>query len=103
MSINRDCVVCTYKDYSLVEEKEYEEDNIKTFHLVYDGDKYVGMMPYSPYSRPSGAVFKMWIDCGRPSYEDMHGKNDKAIHRYYTQWLDRQIDKLLVEEMTDAL
>jgi len=103
MGINKDTTICTYNGYHLVEEREYEEDNVKNFHLVYDGDRYVGVMPYSPYSTPPGAVFKMWIDCGMPSYEDMHGQTDKCIHRYYTQWLDRQIDKLLVEEMTDAL
>jgi hypothetical protein len=103
MGIDKDTIVCTYKNFCLTEEREYEEDNVKNFHLVYEDEKYIGMMPYSPYSTPPGAVFKMWIDCGMPSSFEMDGQSDKSIHRYYTQWLDRQIDKLLVEEMTDAL
>lgn len=103
MSLNRETIVCSHKGFNLTEEKEYEEDNVKNYHYVYDGDKYLKMMPYSPYSTPRGAIFKMWIDCGLPSYEDMGGQSDKHIHAFYTRWLDKQIDKLLVEEMTDAL
>jgi len=92
-----------YDNYMLVEEREYEDDNVKIFHMVYQDDRYVSIMPYSPYSTPSSSIFKLWIECGMPSSDKMGGKSDKHISDYYYRWLDKQVDRLLVEGMTDAL
>lgn len=95
--------ICTYGEYSLFMEREYEEDNIKNFHLVYKDSKYFCMMPSSPYSSVNSVDFQRWIDCGMPSREAMGGHHMHDLKRYYDIWLDNQLDKLLVQEMTDAL
>jgi hypothetical protein len=95
--------ICTYGEYSLFMEREYEEDNVKNFYFVYRDSIYIGMMPSSPYSFVSSSDFQRWIDCGMPSRETMGGHHRSDLSKYYDIWLDNQLDKLLVQEMTDAL
>jgi hypothetical protein len=92
-----------HRGYSYSNWKDYEDDNVKIFHEVYDDDKYVCSFPYSPYGVPTQGLFARWIDAGMPSRELMGGHFREDHDNYYNKWLNNQIDKMLVEEMTDAL
>jgi hypothetical protein len=98
-----DDIICTYGNFTLVKEREYEEDNIKNYFLVYENGKFLQMMPCSPYRSVSLSDFRKWIECGMPSRDQMNGHFGEDLDRYYNRWLDNQLDKLLIEEMTDAL
>jgi hypothetical protein len=93
----------SYKGYSYSEDREYEEDNVKSMHSVYFNDTYCSHVPFSPYSSVGYSTFCAWIDMGMPTYNQMGGNTPKHHKSYYDKWLDNQIDRLLVQEMTDAL
>lgn len=93
----------TYKGYMYSEDPDYEEDNVKLMHSVFRGGQYFSHVPFSPYMYVSRELFCNWVDMGMPSYDDMGG-NTREHHRlHHYKWMDSQIDKLLIEEMTDAL
>jgi hypothetical protein len=89
----------SYNGLSLSVEEEHEEDNIKMFFIVTESDSFKCCMPSSPYRTPSRSDFEKWVDCGMPSREDMGGHFPEDLHRYYDTWLD----KLLIEDNTDAV
>lgn len=99
-----DSFAYTHRGFTYSNWKDYEEDNIKIFHEVHDrNNKYVCSFPYSPYGVPTPGVFCRWIDAGMPSREKMGGHFREDHDKYHSRWLDSQIDRLLVEGMTDAL
>jgi len=73
----------TYKGVQYLPEKDYEDDNIKIFHIVkvqmlqWDTETSHRLdmrtvfkeesMDWSPYSTPSIEDFKLWVDLGRPN------------------------------------
>lgn len=95
--------VYTYNGVNYFFEKDYEEDNIKIFHFFSTSDIRCGSFPCSPYSTVHYSSFCRWVDMGMPTREDMGGHMLSDHVKYYNKWLSHQIDKLLVEEMTDAL
>lgn len=93
----------SYNGVNYFYEKDYEEDNVKIFHSFSTSDVNWGSFPYSPYSVVRYSIFCRWVDMGMPTREQMGGHHESDHVKYHNRWLDRQIDKLLVEEMTDAL
>jgi hypothetical protein len=98
-----DKFVYSYKGINYFYEKDYEEDNIKIFHLIKSDSISLDSFPLSPYSHVSYSMFCKWVDMGMPSREQMGGHHHSDHEKYYNKWLNNQIDKMLVEEMTDAL
>lgn len=93
----------SYNGVDYFYEKEYEEDNVKIFHFFKTSGASLGSFPLSPYSHTTYSMFCRWVDMGMPSREQMGGHHHSDHEKYYNKWLNNQIDKMLVEEMTDAL
>jgi len=62
-----------YKGYFYHQEKDYEDDNIKIFHVVVDPSlqaraegRSETTMDWSPYSTPTLEEFRLWVDLGMP-------------------------------------
>ena len=101
--MQKDDIVYSYNGVNYFYEKDYEEDNVKIFHSFSTDSIKWGSFPCSPYSHVSYSVFCRWVDMGMPTREQMGGHMMSDHVKYYDKWLNNQIDKLLVEEMTDAL
>lgn len=95
-------LIFQHKGYSYEPWDDVESDNRKRFHDVYatspDGKQKVSSrsMPMSPYVYVTDEIFKMWIDCGQPTKEDMGlSRNARCddIERYYLKWFDDKIDQ----------
>lgn len=87
----------SHMGYTYAPELEREEHNVKIFHDVYssDGKQAVGM-PMSPYCKVDPLTFTLWVECGRPTREDMglsHNANCEDVRNYYNKWLDNKIDQ----------
>lgn len=98
-----DEIIYSYNGIEYFYEKDYEEDNVKIFHSFRSGSVTFGSFPLSPYSHASYSMFCRWVDMGMPSREQMGGHHHSDHEKYYNNWLNNQIDRMLVEEMTDAL
>jgi hypothetical protein len=98
-----DKFVYSYNGVNYFYEKDYEEDNVKIFHFIKSDSIRLDSFPLSPYSHATYEIFCRWVDMGMPSREQMGGHHHSDHEKYYIKWLNNQIDKMLVEEMTDAL
>lgn len=101
--MQEDETLISYKGVNYYYEKEYEEDNVKIFHLFSTKDKSWGSFPYSPYRHVPVSTFKNWVDMGMPTRDQLGGHFEENHVEYYNKWLDNQIDKMLVEEDGDAI
>ena len=59
-----------YKGWKYSYDVEEYDDNRKIFHTVTKDGKEVSM-DWSPYSKPTDEEFKLWIDLGMPTREDV--------------------------------
>lgn len=83
-----------YKGFIYQLEVDYEEDNMKRFHLVNHPDwKSYKMMPASPYMTMTKEIFERWIDMGRPTREEMGGHHPEHHQAYYEKWALEQLEK----------
>lgn len=55
-----------YKGYKYFPSEELEDDNVKIWHDVLTPDGQKTEMGWSPYSIPTEADFRLWIDLGCP-------------------------------------
>ena len=102
--MKRNSFAYLHRGYVYSNWKDYEDDTVKMFHDVHDADNmYICHFPYSPYSVPTPELFSRWIDAGMPTREMMGGHFREDHDKYYSRWLDTHIDRMLVQEMTDAL
>jgi hypothetical protein len=63
-----------YKGFKYTYDLQQEDDNCKTLHECVLPDGKTMHMPWSPYSNPTEADFKLWIDLGCP--EGIRGNLD---------------------------
>jgi len=93
-----------YKGYSYRPWDDIEpNENHKVYHEVYvrdcDKDISVRNMPLGPYTSPTEAIFRMWIDCGKPTNKDMKvngNASEKDIADYYYKYMDGKVDNILL-------
>lgn len=84
-----------YKGYLYWEEDEYDDDVIKTYHVVRKPDGGLTHVDWSPYSSMTLEDFKLWIDLDRPGrVQTKHGS-----HNLDTRDLLRIRDELAIEAM----
>jgi hypothetical protein len=55
----------TFKGVTYLPDHDYEDDNMKIFHIVEVNNKEVSM-DWSPYSTPSVEEFQTWVNLGMP-------------------------------------
>lgn len=101
--VDGDLNVHSYKSYDYRPWDDRDEDNRKRFHDVYDEhNMYIASMPLSPYSHCDFETFSKWIDLGLPKRTiGMYGEAN--IHSAHKEWLDKQIDAILVGDKNDEV
>jgi|694.fasta_scaffold03186_34 hypothetical protein len=73
-----------YKGYNCRIEHEYEEDNVKAWHIVVDKDGKQITADITPYDS-STETLRLWIDAGMPSRI-----NNGPLHR-------EELEKMIYE------
>lgn len=59
-------IIYEYQGYRYWQERDYEDDVTKIFHEVLTPADDRITLDWSPYSRPSEADFRLWVDLGCP-------------------------------------
>lgn len=69
-----------YRGFKMIEEVDYEEDNIKRFHFVTTPDGREVIMDWSPYSTPTEKNFQLWVDLGLPNRDHLSIRGNAPLN-----------------------
>lgn len=93
-----------YKGWKYTYDVEEYDDNRKIFHSAIKDGKEVSM-DWSPYSKPTDEEFKLWVDLGMPTREDVDSRGpldkddllslaDKSGLKGLLKNSDRELDEI---------
>lgn len=85
-----------YRGFKMIEEVDYEEDNIKRFHFVTTPDGRKVIMDWSSYSTPTEKNFQLWVDLGMPNRD--HPSLGKR--QYYCPLDENDLIKIKTDTMS---
>jgi len=77
------CRIYEYKEFTLIETKDVDDDVVKIFHDVDGPSCHVGFIKFTPYESISEEFFEHWIDAGLPLHPKSGGN-----------WRNSDIDEL---------